>query len=209
MGIIEQKLSNNHISIKKKTSLHQGFCPIELYELTQQRFDGNWTPIYTREFLRKNNAVGALPYDPKHNKIVLIEQFRIGALGQNFTPWLIEIVAGIVDRKESDKEVAYREMREEACLEIEALMPIYDYFPSPGYSTEKIKLFCAKVDSTKAPKFGGLKEEHEDIKIHVVPTADAFAAVRSGQINNAAAIIALQWLELNMLEVNTRWGINF
>ena len=149
-----------------------------------------------------------LPYDPKHNCVVLIEQFRIGALGQGITPWLIEIVAGLMDKehKESDKEVIHREMREETRLEIEALIPIYNYFSSPGYSTEKIKLFCAKINSTKAPKFCGLKDEHEDIKIHIVTTTDAFAAVRSGQINNAAAIIALQWLELNLLEVNTRWG---
>jgi len=139
--------------------------------------------------------------------VVLIEQFRVGALGQSTTPWLIEIVAGTMDKdhQESDEELIKREMREEAGLEIETLIPICDYFSSPGYSTEKLKLYCAKVDSTKAPKLCGLKEEHEDIKIHVVSTKDAFLAVRSGQITNGAAIIALQWLELNLENVKKQW----
>ena len=96
-------------------------------------------------------------------------------------------------------------MLEEVGLDIEALLPICDYLVTPGCSTEKVKLFCAKVDSSKTPKFCGLASEHEDIKIHVVTTQETFAAVCSGQINNAAAIIALQWLELNLKDVNQKW----
>ena len=47
----------------------------------------------------------------------------------------------------------------------------------------------------------GLQEENEDIKVHVLSAEDAFAAVRSGRINNAATIIALQWLQLNYARV--------
>ncbi len=209
MSAITQTSSAKNIKIKNRTSLHQGFCPIDLYTLEQQRFDGSWTPEYTREFVAKKSAVAALPYDPKLNRVVLIEQLRIGAIEQNATPWLIEIVAGVMDKdhQESSEELIRREMLEEAGLEIETLIPIHDYFSSPGYSTEKLQLFCAKVDSTKAPKFGGLKDEHEDIKVHVVSTEDAFAAVRCGQINNAATIIALQWLELNLQRVNYKWNL--
>ncbi|MBU0744750.1 MAG: NUDIX domain-containing protein [Gammaproteobacteria bacterium] len=209
MKPIKQQLSAEDIKIKNKTLLHDGFCRVERYELEQKRFDGSWTPPFTREFIAKPVAVGALPYDPRTNQVVLIEQFRIGALGRSNTPWLIEIVAGIKDKEhaESDEEVIRREMYEEAGLEIETLLPICDYFTTPGCTTEKVKLFCAKVDATKAPKFCGLKEEHEDLKIHVISTEDAFAAVRSGQINNGTAIITLQWLELNLQEVNKRWKI--
>ncbi len=209
MNVIAQSMSEKNVNIKSRTFLHRGFCPLEFLHLAHQRFDGSWTPEYTREVVVKNCAVGALPYDPKHQQVVLIEQFRPGALGQkNSTPWSIEIVAGIMDQvhEESNENIIRREMHEEACLEIEALIPIYNYFSSPGYSTEKLKLFCAKVDSTKAPEFCGLREENEDIKIHVVSTEKAFAAVRSGQINNATTIIALQWLELNREAVNKQWG---
>jgi len=208
MNTIKQLRSVKDIKIKSKILVHDGFCRVDRYEIKQRRFDNSWTPIYTREFIVKPYAVSALPYDPKLDQVVLIEQFRIGALGQKTTPWLIEIVAGIMDQnyKESYKDLIKREMREETSLEIEALLPIYDYFTTPGCSTEKTKLFCAKIDSAKAPKFCGLKDEHEDIKIHVVSTKDAFKAVRSGQINNGAAIIALQWLELNLKAINKKWG---
>lgn len=205
--MFKQTLFAQDIKIIDKEVLHEGFCRVERYTLIQKRFDGGWSQPFTREFIAKPVAVGALPYDPRTKQLVLIEQFRIGAVRNSITPWLIEIVAGIKDQEhaESDEEIVRREMREEAGLEVEALMEICDYFTTPGCTTEKIKLFCAKVDATKAPQFSGLKEENEDIKVHVVSTQEAFAAVRSGKINNGSAIISLQWLELNLREVNKLW----
>lgn len=204
MHKIKQSMTENDVKIKSKSIVHEGFCHIEHFAMQHRTFAGPWTDIYTRELMIKPRVAAALPYDPKHDKVVLIEQFRVGALGQNVTPWLIEIVAGIMDKEhpESYEELIKREMKEEACLDIEALLPICDYLVTPGCSTEKVKLFCAIVDCTKAPKFCGVASEHEDIKIHVLSTKEAFAAVKSGQINNAATIIALQWLELNMNAVS-------
>lgn len=196
------------IKIQDKTVIHDGFLQLDCYKLQQRCFSGDWTSAYTRELIVKPRAVAVLPYDSRLDQVVLIEQFRIGALAsQNTTPWLIEIVAGIMDQAEDEsyEDVARREMREEIGLEIEVLLPIYEYFTTPGCSTEMIKLFCAKVDSTKAPQFSGLKQEHEDIKIHLVSTKEAFEAVRLGQINNGMSIIALQWLELNLEMVNSMW----
>ncbi len=189
--------------IEKKTHLHRGFCPVDRYELKYKHFDGSFGEVQSREFIQKPLAIGILPYDTKLHQIVLIEQFRIGAILQHPAPWLIEIVAGIMDKDdESPEELIRREMQEEAGLAVVSILPIYNYFTSPGYSTEKIELFCAKVDSTKAPKFSGLKSEGEDIKIHVIPVQEAFDAIKSGRINNSMAIIALQWLELNLAHID-------
>jgi ADP-ribose pyrophosphatase len=200
-------MTEKDVKINNDTLLHDGFCRIQRYEMQHKLFSGDWTSTYSRELMIKPSVAAALLYDPQHNKVVLIEQFRVGALGKNSTPWLIEIVAGIMDKThaENHEELIRRETLEEANLEIEEIFPICDYLIAPGCSTEKVKLFCAKVDSTKAPDFCGLTSEHEDIKIHVVTTHEAFAAVHSGQINNAAAIIALQWLELNLEKVNQKW----
>lgn len=207
MKKIKQLLTEKDVKINHKTLIHDGFCHIELYEMQHRLFNGEWTPLYTRELMIKPPVAAALPYDPQCDKVVLIEQLRVGALGQNVTPWLLEIVAGIMDKAhtENHEELIRREMREEAGLDIENLLPICDYLVTPGCSTEKVKLFCAKVDSTKAPKFCGLRSEHEDVKIHVLSTQEAFTLVRFGQINNAATIIALQWLELNLENVNRKW----
>jgi len=186
------------VKINNKELLLNSFCRIECYHMQHKFFDGTWSQEYTRDLMIKPAVAAAIAYDPKKDAVVLIEQFRVGALYRNPSPWLIEVVAGIMDKTESHEELIRREMLEEAGLEIEKLIPIYDYLVTPGCSTEKVKLFCAYVDSTKAQQFCGLKEEHEDIKVHVLSAQDAFAAVRSGQINNSAAIIALQWLELHL-----------
>ena len=52
----------------------------------------------------------------------------------------------------------------------------------------------------------GLPEEGEDIRVQVMPLEDALAAVRDGRIDNAASIIALQWLALNRDEVRGMWS---
>ena len=203
---ISSQRSAADVEVLKKELLLSGFCKIERHTLRHKRFDGTFTPIYTRDFMQKPKVAAALPYDPVNNQVVLIEQFRIGALGVLENPWLIEVVAGIMDKNgEEYPELIAREMREEACLEILDLMPVYEYIVTPGCSTEIVKLYCAKVDATKAPEFCGVRDEHEDIRVIVTPVAEAFALVHSGQIKNALAIIALQWLELNLSAVQKKW----
>lgn len=196
------------VRILNIATCYQGFCCVERYTLQTRNFDGTWSAPYTREIVTRRQAAAALPYDPILNKVVLIEQFRAGAL--EFFPdaaWLLEVVAGLKDKAhdESFEELIKREMQEEANLEILALLPIYDYLVSPGVLTERVKLYCAKVDATKAPRFSGLAYENEDIRVHVMSVEEAFAAVRSGRINNSAAIISLQWLELNLAIVRQQW----
>jgi ADP-ribose pyrophosphatase len=202
-GFMKNKeFDSSDVKITKRELLHSGFCKVERYTLQYRFFRGGWSPVQLREFVRKSSAVGIIPYDPWADKIVLIEQFRIGALEIEECPWQLEIVAGVHDNpQESYEELARREMIEETNLEPRMVFPICDYLVSPGFTTEKVRLFCASVDSTKAPQFSGLQKEGEDIKIHVVSTSEAFNAVRQGIINNGFAVIALQWLELNLASV--------
>lgn len=190
----------NHTDVKilKKETLYQGFAKVKRCTIKHRLFAGGWSKPFQREILVRYNAVAALPYDPKLNKVVLIEQFRIGAFEDKKSPWLLEIVAGVIDKEKSIKEMVHLEVKEEAGLEIIDLIPIHEYWSSPGASTEHLSLYCAIVDSTKADGIHGLDEEHEDIMVHVMDSKDAFEAVKSGRINNATTIIALQWLELNM-----------
>jgi ADP-ribose pyrophosphatase len=57
----------------------------------------------------------------------------------------------------------------------------------------------AEVDSSGAGGIHGLAEENEDIRVVVVPRAVAIAAIEQGLINNAMAIIALQWLQIRKM----------
>jgi ADP-ribose pyrophosphatase len=138
--------------------------------------------------------------------VVLIEQFRIGALDKSANPWLLELVAGLIDKDEVPEEVARREALEEANLQLTSLWPITQYYPSPGGSDERVHLYVGRCSSEGVGGVYGLAEEGEDIRVHVWSLADALAAVKDGRIDNAASIIALHWLALNRAEVRGLWS---
>lgn len=158
-----------------------------------------------REVFERGHAAAVLPYDPIRDEVILIEQFRVGALAAADGSWLLEIVAGMIEASETPQDVVKRESIEEADCIISDLIPLYDFFVSPGGTTERVALFCGRVDSTHAGGVHGAIEEGEDIKVHVVPLDTAIAFLNSGKITSASAIIALQWLALNRASVCARW----
>lgn len=185
------------ISIEKRETVFQGFFRMDKLWLTHPRFDGGNMPQFTRELFIRGDATCVLPYDPNRDEIVLLEQFRLGALGRDQSPWLLELVAGMNDEGESNEETAQREGQEEAGLSFSTLEKICSYLVSPGGSTEMIHLYYGRVSTEFAGGLYGLEHEHEDIRAHVVPANEAIAMISDGRINNAAAIIAIQWLQLN------------
>ena len=159
-----------------------------------------------RELFDRGHAAAVLPYDPIRDEVILIEQFRIGALAAPGGPWLLEIVAGMIETDETAEEVVKRESVEETDCVITDLIPLYDYLVSPGGTTERVALFCGRVDSTHADGVHGAIEEGEDIKVHVVTLDAALTLLKSGTLNSASLIIALQWLALNRDYVQTLWS---
>ncbi len=195
----------DNVEIIEKTICYQGFFSIARLRLRHRKYDGEWSDILTREIFERGHAVAVLPYDPVRDELVLIEQFRVGALDFPADPWLIEIVAGIIDEGESAEGVAHREMAEEAGCEIEQLEHVCDYLVSPGGTTESTALFCGKVDTTGVGGIHGLIDENEDIKVSVVTFDEAVALLHSGRISSANPIIALQWLMLNRKRLRLQW----
>ncbi len=193
------------VEILEKTVCYKGFFRIDRYRLRHRLFNGGWSPPITRELFERGHAAAVLPYDPLRNEVVLIEQFRIGAMDTPDGPWLLEIVAGIIELDEITEDVVKRESMEEANCNISDLIPLYDYLASPGGMTERIALFCGRTDTTLAGGIHGATDEGEDIKVHVVTLETALQFLVSGKINSASAIIALQWLALNRDLVRKKW----
>jgi len=200
---------NHQFTILDKILCYRGFFRMEQYRLRHELFAGGWSPEITRECLERGHAVAVLLFDPDRDRVVLLEQFRVGALEFPGGPWLMEIVAGIMDDPaETTEEVARRETEEEAGCELLELIPICHYLVSPGGTSESITLFCGRVDTSNlAPGIRGLASEHEDIRLHLVSRAEALELLDTGRINSAAPIIALQWLELNRPKLLERWGL--
>jgi len=194
------------VEILEKTERYKGYFRINLYRLRHGLYAGGWSGELQRELFERGHAVGVLPYDPQADSIVLIEQFRIGALVAGMDAWLTEIVAGIIETGESPEAVARREAREEAGIEITDLMPICRYLPSPGGSSESVTLYVGRVDSRGAGGIHGLASEHEDIRVEVASYAETMRRLEQGEFTNAISIIALQWLALHRDRVRSAWA---
>jgi ADP-ribose pyrophosphatase len=192
--------------ITNRTKCYSGFMRMEKIQLRHQLFSGGWSPELKRECLERGHAVAVLPYDPQRDQVVLIEQFRIGAVESTRNPWLLEIVAGMIGPSESKLEVVRREAREEAGCQLLDVVPICEYLVSPGGSSETISLYCGRVDASQVSGIHGLAEEHEDIRVHVLPLEKALALLRNNGIVSATPIIALQWLALNRDALLARWS---
>jgi len=190
-----------------KRVLYKGFFSLLEYRFQYRKFDGSLSNTVSREILERGHAVVLLAYDVKLDQVVLIEQIRIAAIETQKSPWILELIAGMVDHEgESLEEVARREAKEEAGIDIGRCKPIINYLASPGGLTEQLHIFVGETDATKAKGIHGLADENEDIKVHVVTREQAYQWVESGLINNAASIIALQWLQLNYQTLRQAWS---
>lgn len=191
--------------ILEQKTLYDGFFKLERYQLQHSLFKGGWSQSLQRELFRRNDCVGVLLYDPKRDKVVLLEQFRVGPMVHMQRPWLLEIVAGGIEEGETKEEVAHREAYEEAGCKIENLILINEFYTSPGGSSELLSLYCGKVDSSNIGGVYGLAEEAEDILVTTVSFDEVYQLLEQGQIKSGIPIIAIQWLALNRDKVRDKW----
>jgi ADP-ribose pyrophosphatase len=190
-----------------------GYFRVDRYRFRHRLFAGGWSGILVREVFERGHAVVLLPYDPVADTVVLIEQLRIGAytalnapwLGAGRSPWLIELVAGIIDDGETADQVARREAVEETGRPVDHIEEIARYLTSPGGSSETIVLYVGRVDSAGAGGIHGLDHEGEDIRVLVVPSTEVFRWLDERRIVNGQALIGLQWLRLHRDALRARW----
>ncbi|BBN80494.1 ADP-ribose pyrophosphatase [Pseudoalteromonas sp. A25] len=197
--------NNKDVTLESVETIFNGFFKIQLYQFRHALFAGGMSQTISREILERGHAVAVLPYDPVTDSILLIEQIRIGAMASKSSPWLLECIAGMAEGSKQYEEVARKEALEEAGLELKDLHYMTSYLSSPGGTTERLYLYLAKADLSNAGGIYGLESEGEDIKSHVIPYAKAIDLLQSGEIDNAATVISLQWLALNKDKVLAQW----
>jgi ADP-ribose pyrophosphatase len=200
---------NKNFEIISKETGYAGFFRLEKYRLRHTLFAGGWSNEIERELFGRGKCVAVLLYDPERDEVVLIEQFRIGAIGNPERAWLVEIVAGAIEDGETAEEVAYREAEEEAGCTIEELIKVMQFYTSPGGYAERMTLFCGKIDSREVGGIYGLDHEDEDIFVCTVPFDEAYKMLESGEIESAIPILALQWLALNREQLRQQWSRSF
>lgn len=202
-----QQYGQKDIEIVSDEVVFKGFYTMKRVKFRHKLFSGEMSGIVTRELLAKNEATAVVLYDPQLDNVVLVEQVRIGAIDPKSpsSPWLLELVAGMIETGEQPAGVAVRESEEEAGVHLTEVMPIMQFWDSPGGMAERIHFFAGKVDSTKVGGIHGLAEENEDIRVHVVSRATAYQWLEQGRIDNGVAVIGLQWLQLNYKKLQQKW----
>ncbi|HHF6610048.1 TPA: ADP-ribose diphosphatase [Haemophilus influenzae] len=203
-----QHFSQQDIEILSEQTLYEGFFTLKQIQFKHKLFAGGQSGVVTRELLIKGAASAVIAYDPKEDSVILVEQVRIGAAyhpESNRSPWLLELIAGMVEKGEKPEEVALRESEEEAGIQVKNLTHCLSVWDSPGGTVERIHLFVGEVDSSQAKGIHGLAEENEDIRVQVVKREQAYQWMCEGKIDNGIAVIGLQWLQLNYAQLQQSW----
>lgn len=174
------------------------FFAVEEFDLRFRRFDGGMSPEVNRAVFISADAAVVLPYDPVRDRVLLIEQFRMGphARGDR-EPWLLEAIAGRIDGGETPEQAAHREAMEEAGLTLRALLPATHYYPSPSAKSEFLYTYVGLADLPDGSAgLGGVPGEAEDIRAHLMPFEDLFALVETGEITAGPLVLLAHWLAL-------------
>lgn len=201
----QQQFNTKDVEIISKETLFHGFFKMVKYCFKHRLFEGGWSEPIEREMFERGHAAAMLPYDPKTDQVVIIEQIRVGAL-EHHSPWQMEIVAGMIDSGEQAEDVVRREAIEEAGISVSELERVTSYYPSSGGCSERLDVYVGQVDAGTAHGVHGLDYEGEDIRVHVISRQQAYQWLEEGKFENGASIIALQWLELNHKRLQEQWN---
>lgn len=188
--------SADRIEVTGAQADHAGYFVAETVTLRHPQFDGGMSEEITREVFVAADAAIILPYDPVRDRVLLVEQFRMGPWRRGATyPWMLEPVAGRVDPGETPEDCVRREAVEEAGLELREVIEIGTGYPTPGYSTEYFYIYCGLCDLPDGTEGQhGQEDEHEDIRTHVLDWAQAEDLLSGGEANNIPLVLALTWL---------------
>ncbi len=184
------------VAVAKRSLPYANFFAVEEYDLQFRRFDGTLSRVVNRAAFISGDAVTVLPYDPVRDRVLLIEQFRVAPFARGDAQcWLLEAIAGRIDPHETPEQAARREAVEEAGLTLGDLLPVADYYPSPGAKAEYLYSYVAICDlPDDAAGVFGVAHEAEDIRGHLIGFDAMMALVDSGEINNAPLIMTALWL---------------
>ena len=205
--VIENGPDNSiDIQVENIQREYLGFFALNQISLKYSQFDGDISELKNRVILMGSEASLILPYDPVLDKVLLVEQFRIGPFCRgDRAPWVFEPVAGIIEVGETPDEAAKREVFEEAGLEVTQLVKMGSGYPNPGEATSYFYNYIAIVDlSEYSPGIYGAKNEGEDIRTHVID----FNTVLNWSVSNKLRVLPLNtmvlWLALNKLKLPSK-----
>ena len=187
---------NDAIELLERCLCYSGFLTLVRHRLRHRLYDGGWGDAVERECLELPDAAAVLLYDARLDQVVMVEQFRIGGLASG-NAWMVEPAGGVIPPGCDPISAGLREVREETGCEAWGIEPIASFFVSPGFTSQRLHLFCASTDASRAVGSHGLAADGENTRVVVLDACHAIAGIGAGRLGTMPAIIALQWLALN------------
>ena len=182
------------VEVNARRRLLNDFFKVDEAQVSFERFDGSMTPPVRRLSFERGDSVSAVVRDADTQWVFFTEQFRYPTFEKG-PGWLIELVAGKVDAGEAPEIALRREIEEELGFRAVRVEHLSTFYVSPGGSSERIWLYYAEVrESGRLLPGGGLRGEHEDIRVVSMSIEEARVALAQGRFADAKTIIGLQWL---------------
>ena len=160
----------------KKTTIYDGkILGLSLYDI---KIRGR---KIKREIIEHRGAAAILAFDEK-GKVILVKQHRYPH------GYVLEIPAGTLDRGETPKKCAFREIKEETGYAAKKMTYLLSYYPSVGYNKEEIHCFLA----TGLKKSGNLKlDDDEIISVVKMDLKKLIQMIKTGKIIDSKTICAV------------------
>ncbi len=133
-----------------------------------------------REIVEHNGGSSILC--EKEGKVLLVKQFRYAV-----DKFLWEIPAGKAEMGEDPKITAIRELEEECGILATDMTLLYEVYPSPGYTTEVIRIYRAENLSVGVKHF----DEDEDIVSEWFTKEQIKEMIKNGEITDGKTLIAV------------------
>lgn len=183
------------VEVCQKKRVFDDFFKIDEAVVQFEQFNGQMSPPVRRLNFERGDAAAVLIFNKETQKVILVNQFRYPTYEKN-GGWLMEIVAGMLDKDETPEKCIRRELLEEIGYRIDTLTPISTFFTTPGGSSERVFLYYAEViNSDRVSSGGGADTEHEDIQVVEFSLSDLWKALDSGKIMDAKTLVALLWFK--------------
>ncbi|MBM2577976.1 NUDIX domain-containing protein [Jannaschia sp. Os4] len=201
-------LTAEDVAVHEVRHPFDGFHRVEVWTLDHATHAGGRSGRVERAISAVTDAAAVLPWDRARNRVLVVEQLRVGALAKGDPdPWLIEPIAGLIDFGEAPEATAVREAREEAGVDLseDGLRLVSRNYPSPGGLAQVIWSFVAPCDlPDEVAGTGGLEHESEDIRVRLLGVDEALAMIPTGAVGNAPLVLSLQWIALERAGLNPR-----
>lgn len=184
------------VEVLARSRPYSRFFAIEDVQLRHETFDGAMSAPLQRAVFVSSDAAIVLPYDPLRDRVLLVEQMRMGPLVRgDRAVWQMEPIAGVIDPGETAEEAAHREAWEEARLRFAQLQAAGECYASPGVATDFFYLFVGLCDlPDDIEGVGGADDEGENIRSHVMPFDAILKMAEARETANAPLTLLIYWL---------------